>query len=216
MNNRRSIIVLGLMLLATVALAAGVVLAREGYLYEKIVLPISYLMWIFGLLLRGTPQALFWGMLLVITLVLFLRSLSVAPPRQPVGMPLENTYSRRPRLRHWVRQILMSRNERYRRYLYEGLGRLALEVLAHQRGITVNQYQQQIDANQEQPPEIIIPFLEARRPQYRPQESFDFPKILSWLQRRMYTLPFFRRALPEQDLDLNELVEFLERQMGLE
>ena len=216
MISRRAVFVILIILAATVALAAAVVFAREGYLYEQIILPISYAFWIIGLLLRGTPQVLFWGILVIMALVLFMRSLVAAPQKPSSPQPLENTFSRRPRLRHWVRQLLMSRNERYRHYLKEGLGRLALEVLAYQRGQTVNQYQQQIDSEQVPAPEVIIPFLEARQGYFRSQQPLDLQQVQHWLRRLWNRLAFPPQAQPNQDEELAELVDFLEQQMDLE
>ncbi len=216
MISRRAVLVLLIILLATVALAAVVVYGRGGYLYERIVLPISYAFWIVGLLLRGTPQVLFWGMLVVIALVLFMRSLAAAPQKPSGAPPVENSYSRRPRLRHWVRQLLMSRNERYRRYLKEGLGRLALEVLAYQRSQTANQYQQQIDSKQVEAPEIIVPFLEARQGYFQTQQRLDLQQVQRMLLQLWKRLPFSGQPQPIQDDELAELVDFLEQQMDLE
>jgi 4-amino-4-deoxy-L-arabinose transferase-like glycosyltransferase len=216
MNSRRAALVLILMLAATVALAALVVSAPGSYIYEQIVKPISNIFWVFSLLLSGTPQALFWGILLVVALVLFLRSLVVTPQKPDGQMPVDMSYARRPRLRHWVRQLLMSRNERYRRYLKEGLGRLALEVLAYQRGLTVGQYQQRIDNQQEQTPEVIVPFLEARMGLFHPQQGVDLQQVLRRLRQVWNRLPLAHPTQPETDTELDELVDFLEKQMDLE
>ena len=205
-----------LLVILTIALAAWVVAARGTFVRERIVMPLSYAIWISSLLLRGTPQVLFWGILLLITVVLALRSL-IVPGRPPQAIQAnDSAYYHRPRLRHWVRQIVLSRNERYKRYLMEGMAKLSLDVLGYQQGLTSHQYQQLIDAGKQQAPDILVPYLQARDNRPFSSVSPNGPRVRRWLERLPVNLPFFPKARLVQDPELEELVAYLEEQLDLE
>ena len=200
----------------TVLVAALIMAAPGSYLRENIINPLSYALWIVSLLLRGTPQVVFWGIFLMIAVVLALRSLAAASHRPVHPQPMLISYPHRARLRYWVRQLLLSQDDRAVFQLKDSLGRLALDILSYQRGLTPSQYQQQLDSGQLETPEALIPFLEARKKMFAPKDSFNLQDLRRWFERTLDKLPFLPHPSSAVNSDVAHLVEFLEEQMDVE
>lgn len=200
----------------TILIAVLMMAAPGSFLRERIVQPLSYSFWIVSMLLRGTPQVVFWGFLLIIAFVLALRSLAAASRRSVHPVPLQISYTPRARLRFWVRQLLLSQDDRSIIQLKDSLGRLALDILAYQQGLTPNQYQQLLDHGQMDPPKALVPFLDVRRRMFEAKGSLTFQEIRQWLERTLDSLPFLPHQPQAVDAEVKHLVEFLEEQMDVE
>jgi hypothetical protein len=210
----------GLILVAigglTILVAALVMAAPGSFLRESVVRPLSYALWIVSLLLRGTPQVIFWGFLLLVALVVALRSIA-AVSRQPVHpQPILVNYPHRARLRFWVRQLLLSQDDRVKFQLKEALNRLAMDVLAYQQGLTPGQYQQQLDRSEKEAPEELVPFLNARQSMYATRPPLSLQQVRQWIERTIDSLPVFSNPQPVKDAEVERLVDYLEERMDME
>lgn len=214
--NRRLVIGILLVVVATIALTIWLVTDQGNFIRENVIVPLSYGILIISLLVRGTPQALFWSILMVLAIILALRSISGKKPGPYEGRHSENAYAHRPRLRHWVRQILLSRSPRYKQYLKENLGRLAMDVLGYQQGLTMSQYQHELDIRQIETLPILEPFLVRRFEAQPDSESLSLDKLRQWLERLLNNLPFLPRQAPPPDPEMDTLVAFLEQQLDME
>jgi uncharacterized membrane protein len=214
--SRRWLIGITVVIVATIALAAWLVTAQGNFIRENIIVPLSYGFWIISMLVKGTPQALFWFILLVLAIILAGRSITGKKSGSLQGRRTDNSYAHRPRLRHWVRQILLSRSVRYKQYLKENLGRLAMDVLGYQQGLTMSQYQHDVDTRLLDPPAILTPFM-VRRIELDPSaEGLTWNKIKQWVERTLTSLPFLPHPPPPPDPEMEALVSFLEQQMDME
>lgn len=208
------------LVLFVVFIAAVAVVARsfiqEGYVRENILKPLSYGLWIASLMIRGTPQVLFWSLVLLVAFVLAVRSLSRPKPVQSETRYLEQRYSRRARLRFWVRQIMLSRDHPRASQLSESLARLAVEVLAHEQNIPAGQMITQIEKGEIDSAELIQPFmLRNIRSSLVLQRSVG-EQIRIWFEDLLMRTPWrIQRTNPDEPR-LEKLVEYLEEQLDLQ
>src|SRR5262245_19214484 len=79
--TRRWLLVIGIVLIA-----ALLALPLRGVVLQLIVVPLSYLLWLLGLLYLAVPQALWWVGVTLLVLFLLGKSLliEIKPARQPV------------------------------------------------------------------------------------------------------------------------------------
>ena len=107
----------------------------KDYVRQVLALPVTRFLWFVRLLIDSTPQILFWGLLLIIFLVVSLKSLSSSKPRvvQAVAEPLQTP--RRERIAFWTNQVAHALSgDQYSRVRMAGyLGDIALNLLAHQQ-----------------------------------------------------------------------------------
>jgi hypothetical protein len=208
------------LVLFVVFIAAVAVVARsfiqEGYVRENILKPLSYGLWIGSLMLRGTPQVLFWSFVLLVAFVLAARSLSRPQPVQSETRYLEQHHSRRARLRFWVRQILLSRDHPRASQLSESLARLAVEVLAHEQNVPAGQMITWIEKGEIDSAELIQPFmLRSIRNSLVLQRSVG-EQIRVWIEDLLMRTPWrIQRTNPEEPR-LEKLVDYLEEQLDLQ
>lgn len=195
---------------------AAVLMAWQGnFLREKIIRPLSFAFWIITILIRGTPQAIFWGILVFITVIMALRSLFAPAPAVLPAQPYPTSTYRRSRLRYWLHQLFLERYESARLQLYEAIARLSLDVLAYQQGVTLQQYQRQVDSRTIQP-SFLAPFLEARSQPLARQTNWnldELKRVVKGLQKRLIR---GQNPPPIQNPEIERVIAYLEEQMNLE
>ncbi len=164
MQNIRSINAKRLVLAAAVLLVILLVLlfyARD-VIREVVVLPVSYLFWAGGILLRTTPQFFFWIALLLILALAAFRSLSgkrkETAPTPPELFEMEATRDAGGRVMFWAIKVNLMRQTNGAYYLntfHNTLGKLLLEVLAHRYRLTSLQVEERLrDGTLNVPPEV--------------------------------------------------------------
>lgn len=208
--NRRLLI---LLLAALLPLAVGLMLSLRDFVREAILVPLSYLFWIADLLIRSTPQALFWALLVITGLIIAVRSLYVvSPPPEKVG-ELETRATRRQRVGFWTFQMHMLRQGVARARFADFLSRLGLEVLAFREQITPVEAEARLQNGEFDAPEILA-FLRIRR--MVPSEGFGLlPRLVEWLgewKNRLLGQRNGALASSAED-ELRRTVEYLEDQL---
>jgi hypothetical protein len=83
-------------------LVMGLLLLARGPVRETFVIPLLYLYWLSSLIFGSLPQAVFWAVLLLVTVILLARVLSKRPAAEPAHdrgvRPQQANY----RLAHWA------------------------------------------------------------------------------------------------------------------
>jgi hypothetical protein len=214
MRLKRFLIIL---LIAVLALAlAVVVMAWQGnFLREKVVRPLSYVFWISSILLRGTPQALFWGILLLVTIVMASRSLFAPSQDEPRLHTAPGSSYHRSRLRYWLHQLLLNRYESARYQILEAVARLAMDVLSYQQGSTLQQFQRQIDPAKMEP-EFLATLFQSRTPTYNRRSLWNLDELRQIVGRLWRALPFQKPLLNAQIPEIERTISYLEEQMDIE
>jgi hypothetical protein len=170
--------------------------------YEVVIIPIAYVLWVLGLWYRSVHQSIWWVVALLVVLVTLARSL------RPTG-----------KIREWVhlkpRPILgqveglsvwMKRTERgiYFKWLIANrLGKIAHEVLAQRMGGKTRSFFDPLTGPDWTPDASVQLYLETGL-----KGSFaDYPQV----QRRWF---FSKPIQTPLDHDVNEVIEYLESQIS--
>jgi len=200
---------------AAVVLGALVMAWQGSFLRENIVRPLSYAFWMTGIMIRGTPQALFWGILVLIVFVMALRSLFGRSRNRPRAQIVPDNIYHRSRLRYWLHQLQLTRYESARFQLHDSIARLSMDVLSYQQGMTMQQYMRQVDPDTIQPDFLAFYFQSRSQPVPRPT-SWDLNELRRVLSRFWEALPIHKEQGGRQDPNIERVVAYLEEQMDVE
>lgn len=179
-------------------ITALLVLLLDNFLREVIIQPLLYVLWFGGLVLSSLHQSVFWGVLLLVALVLILRSLG-AGPRIPATVP-EKRYPSQGPVRRWAALLERAEQQRFARWnLAQSLRKLSQELLSpDERGPGSRNK----SAFEERLPPEIEEYFNAKLP---PAERIS-------LRQRLQA----QQSSPSHPLDLapTVVVDFLERESG--
>ncbi len=150
---------------------------------EVVVLPLSYLVWVIGILVDLTPQFYFWIVVLVITFLIAYPSLS-RKKKQPLTAP--TTYAEEMseqvasgRTQYWMNKVILLRSGRgifYTRTFHIALGRLLVDMLAYRYRLSTRLVEDRLrDGSLDLPRDVREFALESLNPLDVPQGS-----IFAW------------------------------------
>lgn len=183
--------------LAVVLLATAVlVLALDNFLQDVVIQPLLYTLWFAGLVLSSLHQSVFWGVLLLVALVLILRSLG-GGERSVTAVP-EKRYPSQGQVRRWMGLLERAENQRFARWnLAQTLRKLTQETLSPDERRAKRR-----DPIEHKLPPDIAHYFDAKLP---PAQSLS-------LRQRLQTKP----SQPSHPLDLDPevVVTFLEQETG--
>lgn len=167
--------IIGLAVLA-ILLAIALALALTDMVRNVLAGPITRFFYFLGLLVKSTPQALFWGLILLFLLIVAGKSMqgqrkpestrSTAPVRLP----------RRERVAFWAAQVNLALRGDHYSYtrLIEFLAGLALGLDVQEERITVVEIRQRLESGELVLPLEIENYLKARvNSGYVPRPSFQ-------------------------------------------
>lgn len=185
-------------LAAVLTITALLVLLLDNFLREVIIQPLLYVLWFGGLVLSSLHQSVFWGVLLLVALVLILRSLG-AGPRVLATVP-EKRYPTQGPVRRWALLLERAEQQRFARWnLAQSLRKLSQELLSpDERGPGSRNK----SAFEDRLPPEIEDYFNAKLP---PAERVS-------LRQRLQS----QQSSPSHPLDLapTVVVDFLERESG--
>lgn len=193
--TRRWLLVIGVVLIA-----ALLAFPLRGVVHQLIVVPLSYLLWLLGLLYLALPQALWWVGVTLLVLFLLAKSLliEIKPPRQPVII------NRIDRGKVESFALAMQKSERgiYFKWLVANrLGKLAHQILQQRENGKERSVFAPLVGDGWDPATGLRHYLEKGL-----HGSFaDFPNS-------GYRF-FYRPPKTSLDYDVNEVIEFLESQV---
>jgi len=151
MNARRMKIsarLLVLLLAPSVLLVAALTLVLRGWVRDVILTPILFLLWLGGLLINSTPQWIFWGVFLVVALLILANSLGTGKrPDQNVDRA-EPGHPRRERVLFWAKQIRWKARDFSPLGNGEPLRKLVLEVIAFQERLSLTEVEQRLESGE--------------------------------------------------------------------
>jgi hypothetical protein len=162
-NPRRLILFVVLMALVS----AGILLWARDIVREIFVLPISYIIFLFGVLVRTTPQFYFWIVLLMITFMMAYRSVKrkrQAPKRAPSSVLAELSLEpmRRGRVHFWANKVRLMRtsgSNYYSSNFHQSLGRLLVDMLAYRYRLSPIQIEQSLRSHTLDVPEQVRVYI---------------------------------------------------------
>jgi hypothetical protein len=170
--------------------------------YEAVILPVAYVLWVLGLVYRSVHQSIWWGVALLVVLVILARSLrSTGRVRERVRLKTRPVIGQVESLSAWVKR---TEHGIYFKWLVANrLGKIAHEILLQRMGGKTRSYFDPLTGPDWAPDATVQQYLEAGL-----KGSFaDYPLG----QRRR----FFSKPTPTPlDHDVNDVINFLESQTG--
>ncbi len=182
-------------LLLSLNLGIMVIVFRQDLIRELVLLPISYLVWIGGLIYRSIDQQVVWTSLIILVVIISWASLklrrSILSPSRDQGARFSH------RIERWSKRLTDVQRGTYMQWrLAQHLSNLAVETLAYRAGLTRTQMDERITQGDINLPDEIQAYLLAAR-------GFEVSNSMS---RRM----LFSSVPQPLDLPPEKLAEFIE------
>lgn len=195
MNLRRSLALAGIVVIALL-----LAFPLRDAMYEAVIVPAAYALWFLGLLYRSVHQSVWWGLALLIVLVILARSLrSTGRIRERVRLKPRPVIGQVENLSAWVKRT--DRGIYFKWLIANRLGKIAHEILLQRLGGRPRSYFDPLTGPDWTPDSSVQQYLEAGL-----KGSFaDYP------QKRW---PFSKPASTPLDHDVKDVLEYLESQTG--
>lgn len=195
MNLRRSLALAGIVVIALL-----LAFPLRDAMYEAVIVPAAYALWFLGLLYRSVHQSVWWGLALLIVLVILARSLrSTGRIRERVRLKPRPVIGQVESLSAWVKRT--DRGIYFKWLIANRLGKVAHEILLQRLGGRTRSYFDPLTGPDWTPDPSVQQYLEAGL-----KGSFaDYP------QKRW---PFSKPAPTPLDHDVKDVLEYLESQTG--
>jgi hypothetical protein len=194
--------------------AVGIVLILaflyRGFVRETIVLPILYLVWLAGLVLGSINQALLWGLLVLIVIILIFRTVLRGTGISPGNLATVHTGERNGRVAYWKRQLSITNRAEYLKDDFRtSLSRLIYQTIASQYRITALEAETKVKNGELSIPEQVLAFLKEGPNPLRAKPTGFGARFDALLSR------FDHQDKPEQLIDPSWVVilDYLESQM---
>jgi hypothetical protein len=168
--------------------------------YDAVIVPAAYALWFLGLLYHAVHQSIWWGLALLIVLVILARSLrSTGRIRERVRLKSRPVVGQVENLSAWVRRT--DRGIYFKWLIANRLGKVAHEILLQRLGGRTRSYFDPLTGPDWTPDSSVQQYIEAGL-----KGSFaDYPQ-----KRR----PFSKPAPTPLDHDVKDVLEYLESQTG--
>ncbi len=199
---------LGLALLATLFIFSVLTLVAWDFIREAVVIPLTYLIWLGGLILKSIPQEIYLIGLIIVAAAIALNTLNKLQ-RKPANARFASTESGdASRYRLWLRLYTAAPASEYSRLeLARETRKLIVSVLAHQDGLTQPEVEQKIVSGAIPVPAIIRQLFQERDLMSTPRPS---PRFWRRLIRKTD-----RPSDPLLDQSLEEIVQFIENRLEI-
>ena len=166
--------ILILLLTFGVLLVAALTLILRDWVRDVILTPILFLLWLGGLLIRSTPQWVFWAVFLVLALLILANSFA---PGKRLDQNVERAEPERPRRERvlfWAKQIhWRARRDFSPMGSAEPLRKLILEALAFQERLSIAEVEQRLESGELDVPPAVRMCLQ-HRPTSEPYSPVSF------------------------------------------
>jgi hypothetical protein len=182
-------------------------LGLRDFVRDALALPLSYIIWVIGIVIETIPQIWLLSGLAVIALVIAMRSLD--RDRQPPPSAPEKPF-RFPtgRINVWEGRVDMLLKGKYsRQRLGYFVGKLILDVLSYEKRLSFREVERRIDQGQMDAPPAVRDYLFSR---LRPAHTEVRPNFLTRL-KRLFNLE--KPSTARLSAELETVVKFLEDQL---
>ena len=220
--SRRTLV---LALVPGVLLVAALTLLLREWVRDVILTPILFLLWLGGLMIRSTPQWIFWGVFLVLALLILANSLITGKIRVQNVDRAEPERPRRAPVLFWARQIRWgARRDFSAMGNADPLRRLVLEAIVFQERLSLTEVEERLESGELDVPPAIRVYLQ-RKPAPEP-----FSPVSLWgrlwqrwsdLRQQAYTLisglvepRSYSQPFPFES-ELESVAQFLEDRLGV-
>lgn len=190
----------------------------RDFVRQAILIPLAYVYWVIDLLVKSTPQGIFWAVMVVIALFIALKSLAAVSRDRPMPNGLEERYVHRERVGFWALQLQLARAGYTRGRFAELFSRLIVDVLAFSDQVPSYIVEQRLESDHGDIPAEVCAFFQIRRGFMIPKHLSLRARLEQWLKRVMYLLMDRRRMdyHASSSLDLDKALSYLEGELGID
>jgi hypothetical protein len=209
-------------LLPSLFLVVILTLALREFVREKIVLPLAYFWSLLLLLFSSTPQVVFWGIFILISIFIIIKTLLAGKDKVVVPIePKEDSLAPgRDHIYHWTIQVQLAvhGNLYFRDRVMRSLERLVMGVIAYQERLTFKEVEYALaHRSLEVPPDI------ARLFDYQPEivsspGDGKFVQLMKvWYSRikSEFGRLILKKESPNEYQKLEEIIDYLETQLEI-
>lgn len=199
---------LGVAVVATLFIFSVLTLVAWDFVRETIVVPLTYLIWLGGLILNSIPQEIYLIGLTIIVVAIALNTLNKLQ-RKPVGTRLTGPRSGdASRYRLWLRLYATAPAREYARVeLAREIRKLIVSMLAYQEGLTPPEVEQKIVSGVLPVPDTVRTLFLERDLSATPQPAPRF-----W---QRFIRKADRQTDPLLDRSLEEIAQFIENRLEI-
>ena len=200
MKSRPLAIAIGVFALALVA-----ALFFQDTVREVVVVPILYLVWFLGLLIRSFDQGCLWTVALIAALVLGVATIRRQPFERDMVPPPQARVAPTGRIQYWRNQVAASRASPIAQDSFRTeMRRLITELWAHRHHQTVDDVRRQLRQDQLPLPDVVRSMLGLSR--------LAGPKRAPWWKRigRWFTSRLKRPGAAPSNPELDGTLDYLE------
>jgi hypothetical protein len=199
---------LGLALLATLFIFSVLTLVAWDFVRDAIVVPLVYLLWLGGLVLKAVPQEVYLIGLILVAGIIALNTLNQLQHRASNQGFIKERPGDASRYRLWLRWCATAPASEYPRLeLARETQKLIVSLLAYQEGLTPAEVEQKILSGDLAVPAAVRQFIGDRDLKFTPP-----PRQRFW-QRLRRTAD--RQSDPLLDQSLEEIVQFIETRLEI-
>jgi len=198
---------------ALVLVFSALTLIFWDFMRDTILMPVYYVVWVFGLLVNSVPQGAFLTVLVLVSIFVGMKTLSAMRDEQRIRRVYQNQPAPGTRYLHWRTLCLLAYGNWFSkgRLSYEAR-KLVLSVIAYEQGVGIADAEVLVRSGAIPLPAALAEVVHTRYVPDTPLSS-RFTGILAKLR---YTLS---RSEPPRDPQverlINELIQFLETRMEM-
>ena len=187
-------------LLGIIGIALLLAFPLRGAVYEAVIIPVAYVLWILGLAYHAVHQSLWWIVVVAVVLIFIVRSLLPTPkPGGKWAIKTKPALGQVEALAGWIKKS--ERGNYFKWLIANRLGKIAYQLISQRETGKTRSVFDPLIGSDWSPNEGLQSYLETGL-----HGSFaDYPH-----ENR----PFSRPSKTLLDHDVNEAVEFLESQIG--
>jgi hypothetical protein len=205
---------------ALLVLAIPLMFFLEDFVRDAILLPLAYIAWLLGIIVGALPQRYFLAAVVALGVYIAIRSLGRNREDQKQRVP--HAFRVRGNLTLWADRLrLMARGAYSKQRFRYHLGRLALDIIAHEYRITSSELSKRIrngDIGTIEIPEDIQPYIQSAVNSRYMRERFQFQivnRLLTWLKRKL-KVGKASDDLQRMDQEIDRVITALQTILGTE
>jgi len=194
-------------LLVGLPLVVLLMFGLRDFVRETLAPPLSYMIWLVGIIFQTIPQIWFWTGLLIVVLIIAMRSLDRERRPSPAA-PGKSPFPARGRINVWAERVNMLLTGKYSRNRFGYfIGKLILDVMAHEERLSYKDVERRLEQSEADVPPAVRDYLLSR---LRPAYAGVRPSFFTRLKR---FLGLEKPLMAQLHAELETVITFLEDQL---
>ena len=213
---------IAIIVIPSIALVVILTLALRETVRQTIIVPLAYFWSLLLLLFAGTPQVVFWGIFLVISI--FIIGQTLLSNREKAAIPTEikedSLAPMRDHIYHWTLQVQLAvhGNLYFRDRVMRSLEKVVMGVIAYQERLTFKEVEEALTHRSlEVPADVARLFDFTLEKPFKPAENIFVHLLKTWFSAIQV---FFDKLIAKKESadsyqNLEDIIEYLETQLEI-